>query len=143
MGLSTKFSNGVPKPTVTFGKANYTSTAQSATNQGAGGASTTTTATNYGTQPGTVRNPSYVTVLREDVPLPVYKSDVLFTEVRDVIARSSLLPSKNNIQVSVNENVVILSGLVASDRERVLAEGIVKMTPGVRAIQNQIQVKTK
>jgi hypothetical protein len=145
MGLASKYIKGPPtNPTVTFGKGNYTSTTQGATTQAGGGQATTTSttaATNYGTQPGLVRNPQYVTVLTESVPPVVHQSGALFAEVRDVIDRSSRLQNKSAIQVNVNGDTVILSGQVASDRDRVLVESIVKMTPGVRNVDNQLQVK--
>lgn len=146
MGLPSIYSKGPPSRTsdasvkVTFGAANYANTGKSAAGQG-GSASTTTTSTNYGTAVGVVRNPQYVTVLSDNVPLVVHKTSVLQSEVRDVIARSERLPSKNDIQVAVSGNTVILSGRVGSDRERLVAEGIAKMTPGVRDVLNQLQVK--
>ena len=135
MGLPSNFVAN--SPTATFGKVIYTSTTQSTPS-----ASTATTTANGFATTGTMRNPAYITVLSDDLPAVVHKSDVLQADLRDVIARSTRLPSKNNVQVRVNGGAVVLTGLVSTDRERQVVEGIVTMTPGVRgfAVQNQLQV---
>jgi hypothetical protein len=139
MGMASKYAKGPPtSPTVTFGKANYTATSQSSS---AGGSTTTPNSTNYGTQPGVVRNPQYVTVLSGDLAPVAHKSAAIQADVREVISRSARLPSKNSVQVNVQGDVVILSGSVGTYHERLIVEGIAKMTPGVREVQNQLQVK--
>ncbi len=144
MGLASKYVNGpvspnssATRPSVTFGKANYAST--TATGAGAA-ASAATNQTNGFTTVGTPRNPQYTTVLSEDVPLVVHKTDVLQSEIRDVINRSEKLKSKNAIQIAVTNGIVILSGQVGTDRERQVAEAIIGMRPGVRGVQNDLTI---
>ena len=57
-------------------------------------------------------------------------------DARDAIARSSMLKNKDNINVGVNGTVVTLSGTVNSETERSVAEGMVRMTPGVGDVLN-------
>ena len=40
---------------------------------------------------GIVRNPQYTTVLSPKLPVPIHKSDVLYTEIRSAIDGSSFL----------------------------------------------------
>jgi hypothetical protein len=124
------------KPTVTFGKGIYTTTAS--TNSTAA-ASTTTAPTGFSTT-GTVRNPQYTTALSEEIPLVFHQPAALLADVKDVIARSSKLQSKNGILVGVDGATILLTGQVSSDRERQLAEAMVSMTPGVRSVQNALVV---
>jgi hypothetical protein len=61
------------------------------------------------------------------------------TDLQSVIARSSRLPSRDNIRVSMDGSTVVLSGRVATDRERRLADAIVRLTPGVQSVRNELQ----
>jgi hypothetical protein len=65
----------------------------------------------------------------------------LVAGIQDVIARSSQLPSKNGIQVALDGPVVVLQGTVADDAERSLAEGMIRLTPGVHDVRNELVVR--
>lgn len=65
----------------------------------------------------------------------------LYGEVRSVLDRSTSLPSRGNIQLRMNGPGLILEGTVADERERRLAEGLVRLTPGVREVENRLQVR--
>ena len=54
---------------------------------------------------------------------------------------SSRLKSKDSIRVASDGNVVILQGTVTNDHERRLAESLVRLTPGVRQVRNELQVR--
>jgi hypothetical protein len=108
-----------------------------------GGGRTGTTATQETsgfTTIGIPRAPAYVTVLSEDTPLVTYSPTKLQVDLRAFIDRSSTLRSKKNIQVEVVESTVILRGTVADERERRLAEGMIRLTPGVRDVQNELVI---
>lgn len=61
--------------------------------------------------------------------------------VLGVLSRSSALPSKRGILVAVMGNTVILRGRVPDPHERQLAEAILRLTPGVANVVNQIQIR--
>jgi hypothetical protein len=139
VGLPSKFATqvGIAKPTGTFNKPLFTATTSTGT--GAGTPTTTTQKMGFTTY-GTPRAPLYATVLSDDVPLVQFRSEDIFNSVRGVIERSTYVPSKANIQVTVQGTTVQLQGQVASDKERRLVEGMVRTTPGVRDVVNQLTV---
>ena len=70
-------------------------------------------------------------------------TDPLMTALRGdlqaIIARSSRLPSRDNIQVLAQGDTIVLRGMVRDDRERRLAEAVLRLSPGVREIRNELQ----
>jgi hypothetical protein len=86
---------------------------------------------------GIRRAPSYITVPDFDRPPPPTAS-AMQTNLQDIIARSTRLTSRNGIRVSVEGGAVILRGQVRDERERRLAESLVRLTPGVRAVKNEL-----
>jgi hypothetical protein len=114
------------------------------------GTTTTTTTVRGGTAPGgttttpgfTVsapRAPVFVTVLGDTVPAPVRTN--LLPQLRGVIARSGTLTSRGSIQIAMKDDAVVLTGDVANERERRLAEGLVRLTPGVGDVRNELVVR--
>jgi osmotically-inducible protein OsmY len=66
----------------------------------------------------------------------------LLAALRDTMAQSPQLTAGRNIQVSLNGGgVVVLQGYVDSPRDRRIAEGIMRVTPGVRDVQNDLAVR--
>jgi hypothetical protein len=53
---------------------------------------------------------------------------------------SSQLPSRDNIQVGLHGQTYFLKGAVASEQERQLAEALLRLTPGVHSVQNNLVV---
>jgi hypothetical protein len=100
--------------------------------------STTATTANGFTTYGTVRSPVYATVLSDNIPVPVHTTSEIRTKVQSIIERSSMLKNKGNIQVTMDGNTVVLSGQVPA-REIQLVEGMVRLTPGVSEVRNQLQ----
>jgi hypothetical protein len=142
LGLATNYypstgTFGSPSITTgTFGQPTYTAT----TTTNTGGASTTaTSATGFSTV-GTLRNPPFATVLSDDVALKTYAPSELYSSLRSIIDRSSMLKQKEAIRVGVSGGTVILTGQVGTERERRLAESMLRAEPGVREVQNQLQV---
>ncbi|MFO0879166.1 MAG: BON domain-containing protein [Gemmataceae bacterium] len=60
--------------------------------------------------------------------------------LQEVITRSSRLPSRENIQVTTDGEAVVLRGQVRNERERRLAEAVLRLSPGVREIRNELRV---
>lgn len=65
----------------------------------------------------------------------------LADELRDVIARSTSLSSKDSIRVSVEGQVAVLRGTVSDDHDRRLAEGLIRLSPGVHGVRNELRVR--
>jgi hypothetical protein len=82
----------------------------------------------------------HTVTMRSPVPAPAARAG-FYPEVRAVIARSTALSRPGNIQVDVEGQTVILKGKVPSDEERRLAEGLIRLTPGVRTVRNELIVE--
>lgn len=90
---------------------------------------------------GMRKAPSYVTVLSDDIPLIQHPPADLQRNLKEVLRRSTTLKGKDSIAVTVNDDaIVILRGLVPTDRERRLAESLIRLTPGVVDVQNELTV---
>ncbi|OWK39179.1 hypothetical protein FRUB_06261 [Fimbriiglobus ruber] len=61
------------------------------------------------------------------------------TDVREVLDRSSMTPSARGIQVATDGPVIVLRGAVKDEDEARLIEGMVRLTPGVREVRNELQ----
>jgi hypothetical protein len=86
---------------------------------------------------GLRRAPAYVTMAVFDYnPAPPAAA---LTEARAVIARSSRLPSRGNVRVTLDGNVFVLRGDVRDTRELQLVEAVLRLTPGVRAVRNELR----
>jgi hypothetical protein len=88
---------------------------------------------------GVRRAPAYATTL--GFPYRPPAPSKLATDLQGVINRSSSLSGvKDNIRVSMAGRMVILEGTVPTPRERRLAEALVRLEPGVAAVQNRLVV---
>jgi osmotically-inducible protein OsmY len=65
----------------------------------------------------------------------------LQTDLQQIISQSSTLTSKDAIKIKLDGKVFVLEGTVPNDRERRLAEGMLRLTPGVRQVRNSLVVK--
>jgi hypothetical protein len=75
-------------------------------------------------------------------PRPTMRSpEVARQDLQDVLAHSSSLPSKDRIQVAMQGEVIVLRGAVADDHERQLAELLIRLSPGVHDVRNDLQVR--
>lgn len=88
---------------------------------------------------GIRRAPAFATVLSPDLPLVKHVPAEVHAELVRTLETSTFLKEKN-IQVAMEGGLVVLKGLVANDRERRIAEGFVRMTPGVREVRNELIV---
>jgi hypothetical protein len=94
---------------------------------------------------GMRRAPTFVTALAEDLKPSGYSSIVpppnqMVMELRGALDRSTSLREPSNIRLYMEDSTVVLQGVVASDKERRLAEGLVRVTPGVRDVRNELVV---
>jgi osmotically-inducible protein OsmY len=64
----------------------------------------------------------------------------LRNDLQSLLQRSSALRDAGNIQLVVSDSRVILRGRVRTPRDRRLAEALIRMTPGVQDVQNNLQV---
>jgi hypothetical protein len=126
--------------TPTFGKALYPATSTT-TSTGVNATSSQTPA-GFSTI-GIPRAPVYSTVLSEDMPVVMRTPPELLANVRDSIDRSTYFDNRGKIQIDMVGTTVKLSGQVESAKERRIAEGLVRMTPGVRDVQNDLVVLKK
>jgi hypothetical protein len=62
-------------------------------------------------------------------------------DLERIIKRSSDLPSRDSIRVLTDGPSVILRGEVLSDHERLFAEALLRLEPGVRQIRNELTVR--
>jgi len=62
-------------------------------------------------------------------------------DLQQILAHSSSLPSKDHIQVAAQGEVIVLRGAVADDHERQLAELLIRLSPGVHDVRNDLQVR--
>ena len=62
------------------------------------------------------------------------------SEVEQVLARSTSLNPDRAIRVVVQGPAVVLRGTVASDHDRRLAEALIRLSPGVREVRNELEV---
>jgi hypothetical protein len=84
------------------------------------------------------RLPAYATEIGFEYDPP--SSAQIQGELQDVIDRSASLRSPNRIRVVMEGPAVVLKGTVVSDRERRLAESLVRLTPGVHEVRNELIV---
>jgi hypothetical protein len=94
----------------------------------------------FASSAGIRRNIGYVTDL---APTFLVTEPPPVAQVRDDLQRIFLeadvnLPSRNNIQVIVDGPAVVLRGRVADDHERRLAEAVLRLSPGVRDVRNEL-----
>jgi hypothetical protein len=82
--------------------------------------------------------PPYRIVLDPDFVAPA--PDRLQRDVRELVANSPALASTRNIQISIEGPFVVLRGTAATQHDRRLAENIIRLTPGVNAVRNEISV---
>jgi osmotically-inducible protein OsmY len=137
---------------LSFGQALYNTTTTGTATVTRGGLGTGTTG--FGSTSGSLaasvtgassvgmrRAPSYVTEVAFDQPAPIRTQTVLRTDLQGIIDRSSRLPSRDTISVSVDANgVVVLRGRVRDARERRLAESLVRLERGVSQVRNELRI---
>lgn len=108
-------------------------------NLGTMGKNNGTGATGFNTY-GTYRAPAYVTTLDESIPIVAHAPADVGRRVHGILLNSSGLKKVRNLDVVVDSGAVVLRGEVGTARERRLVEGMVRLTPGVRDVRNELTV---
>jgi hypothetical protein len=113
----------------------------SATVGGGRGGVSSSSANNYNFNAGavvadTTRRPAVAATLgfRPAVRTPAQ----LQVQLRDALDRSSSIPSKQKISIEMVDNNVILRGQVADDDERRHVESLIRLTPGIGEVRNEL-----
>ena len=110
--------------------------------RGSSQSSTNTSNANFGSVIAeTTRRPAVAAMLDDTFPINIPTGSVLQTELRDILDRSTSLTSQPNISISVDGRLVTLRGVVPNDHERRLAESLLRLTPGVGMIKNELTVR--
>jgi osmotically-inducible protein OsmY len=135
--LGSKYARTFPV-TLSFGQALYNPTVTSSATLGSTALGNTANRYPGASSVGMRRAPGYLTVPGFDVP-PRPTMAAVRSDLQSVIDRSSRLPSRGNIQVLSEGDTIVLRGQVASERERRLAEGLLRLSPGVRQIRNELR----
>lgn len=76
-----------------------------------------------------------------NLPATLAPASRVATEASQVIQRSTALPSKNQIRVTMEGDTVVLHGWVTDEHEAQLAIGLVSLTPGVHNIRSDLQLQ--
>ncbi|HEV3145618.1 MAG TPA: BON domain-containing protein, partial [Gemmataceae bacterium] len=99
---------------------------------------------NYGAvMSETTRRPAVAAMLDDTFPVNVPAGGRLAADLHEILDRSTFLTSKDNISILVDGRVVTLRGVVPNDNERRLAESMLRLTPGVGMIKNELTVPNK
>ena len=133
----------------TFGTALYTNLNQTTTSSGAGlsgnrtggfgGSGMGYAGLNSSTTSGTRRAPQYSAALSFPQPAPMVQTG-LQTNLQQMLTQAPALQLSRGIQVAMDGSTVVLRGTAADDHDRRLAEGLIRLTPGVRYVRNEMQV---
>jgi hypothetical protein len=83
------------------------------------------------------RGPAYMVTLAFPVSAP--SSSQLQSEAQKVIDQSTSLTKKDTIKTKMDGQTLVMEGQVGSDREKRLAENLVRLS-GIRSIQNNLQI---
>jgi osmotically-inducible protein OsmY len=134
--------SGASKPRFGSPLYNITTTASANVNRG-GTATISGTGNTQGfagaSSVGIRRNPSYSTIVGFDYAAPSPAS--MQSKAQETIANASRqLKSKDSILVEMDGETLVLRGSAASANERRLAEALVRMTPGIYDVRNELQV---
>ncbi len=133
-GRSTNTSSGV------FGQPLYSLLTTTTTGTNTASTANSQSQANGFTTLGLSKAPSYVTALSDDFVVSRPSGGLLQKELRAILERSSALKGQGAIELTVKGSEVILKGQVNKDQQRRLAEGLVRMTPGVSDVRNDLQV---
>ncbi|MGL4420979.1 MAG: BON domain-containing protein [Gemmataceae bacterium] len=83
---------------------------------------------------------SYSVVVR--FPTPVMTAPAMTASLRTVIDRSTMLSNPRGIAIDMVNNTVVLRGMVKDEDEAKTAEGMIRLTPGVRDVRNELKYPT-
>ena len=120
-------------PLFTLTTTTQTGTASTRTSNAAGGY--------YGGPIGVRRLPAYATTLKiKDMPPPETRAEIR-ADLQTMLARSGQLDAKDAVRVLMDGPAVVLQGEVMDDDERRLVENMVRLTPGVDTVRNELAAR--
>jgi hypothetical protein len=109
---------------------------------GAGTAGIGTASVPFGSSVGIRRAPAYITVLGPGFATPQRSGAALAGDMQLSLDRSSRLePGSVSVRVDQGTGTAVLSGVVSDARQRRLAEGLIRLTPGVHDVRNDVEVR--
>jgi hypothetical protein len=120
-----------------FGTSSGTATTTSGSRGGATGMSSGKSTTYSGATPMPTRLSYSATVKFATKPIA---ANEMQAELSGIINRSSSIKNPAAIQVVIEDQTIVLRGKVADDDERRLTENMIRMTPRVREVRNELQV---
>jgi hypothetical protein len=95
---------------------------------------------NFGPSNG-VRSPRMVTTLQFRGPATAASAPaVRRDDLQQVFTRSTAFIAPGGVNVALDGQVIVLRGRVANDDEKRLAENMLRLTPGVRQVRNELEV---
>jgi hypothetical protein len=119
--------------------ATVTSTTSGATGARGQGAGATNSTAATATAP-----PRFTIALDVGAPAPAEARRLgasrLQADVQGIVANSTMFSNNKSIQIGMDQGTLVMRGKVASDRERRMAEGLVRLSPGVNSVRNELQV---
>jgi hypothetical protein len=80
---------------------------------------------------------SYTMTVR--MPVPQMNTPQVQADLRGMIDRSSMIANPRGIALSMDGNTVVLRGTVKDQEEAQTVEGMVRLTPGVRTVKNELK----
>ncbi|CAN5519555.1 hypothetical protein BH11PLA2_BH11PLA2_20190 [soil metagenome] len=72
-------------------------------------------------------------------PTPAIVPGKMHSDLRESIGRSTFIANPGNVNIAMEGPVVVLRGKVKDEEEARTAEGIVRLTPGVREVRNELE----
>lgn len=102
-----------------------------------GSSSSSSTTMPFATSAGTLRAPTYYAELGFARAAPLAAGDMR-SNLQAALANSNRLSRPDQIAVDVNNGVTVLRGTVATERERNVAEAMVRLSPGVGEVRNEL-----
>jgi hypothetical protein len=117
-----------------FGQPSFGAVTTTSTNTSSSSTLTTTAA------PASTTRLAYST--RVKFPVKARPASQLQADLADVINRSSTLKNPANIKVLVDQDgTILLQGRAVDDEERRMVEAMLRLTPGVRVVKNELVVQ--
>jgi osmotically-inducible protein OsmY len=128
-----------------FGQAMYSvystaTTGGSGTLGGLGGAGASSTVMYGYNTIGMGRTPYYTATLGDSLPVVTHPNPQLQASVTDLLQRTTSVTLSTPIKVRVEGQTVFLDGNVATPRDKRIIEGMIRLTPGVRDVVNNLEV---
>ena len=95
---------------------------------------------NRGALGGANSTPQMRAVIRPDYENLATERQSSLAEVPAVLSRLPLPERLKGINANVEENTIVLTGSVATESDKRLAEKIVRLEPGVHSVRNELQI---